>query len=59
MRDSRSRAEADSALGVVATEPGPYCQRGKRLDYQIELVLNQTAPLSYKPSTTWNRVLRG
>jgi hypothetical protein len=43
-----TRAEVDSAVGEVATEPGPYWQRGKRLDYQIEVVLNQSAP--YRPS---------
>ncbi len=44
-----TRAEVDSVLGGVATEPGPYCQRGKRLDYQIELILNQTAPYHTSP----------
>lgn len=44
-----TREEVDSVLGGVATEPGPYCQRGKRLDYQIEVVLNQTAPYRTSP----------
>jgi hypothetical protein len=44
-----TRAEMDSALGAVATEPGPYRQGGKRLDYQIEVVLNQTAPYRTNP----------
>jgi hypothetical protein len=44
-----TRAEVDSALGGVATEPAPYCQSGNRLDYQIEVVLNQTAPYRTSP----------
>jgi hypothetical protein len=44
-----TRAELDSSLGGVATEPGPYCQRGKRLDYQVEVQLNQSAPYRASP----------
>ena len=44
-----TRAELDSALGGVATEPGPYCQRGERLNYQLEVVSNQTAPYRTSP----------
>ena len=44
-----TRAEVDSSLGGVATESGPYFQSGERLDYQVEVVLNQSAPYRTSP----------